>query len=66
MLNAGAVRIIRGQREDVELLPPATNLHQPMIEDFIEAIRTGDVPTVSGERGRAVAIVEQLIFASRS
>ena len=35
--------------------PPAHNLHLPLVEDFVEAVRTGRAPAVDGHVGRAVA-----------
>lgn len=64
-LNAGVMRVRRGAHEHVESLPPHGNLHQPLIEDFTAAVLAKRAPTVPGEIGRAVAVVEEQIYAAR-
>ena len=64
-LNAGVMRVRRGSHETVESLPPHANLHQPLIEDFTVAVLAKRTPTVTGEIGRAVAVVEERIYAAR-
>ena len=64
-LNAGVMRVRRGSHETVESLPPHANLHQPLIEDFAAAVLAKRTPTVPGEIGRAVAVVEERIYAAR-
>jgi len=62
-LNAGEMQItINGERRR-ELHPPAANLHQPLVEDFVAAVLTGRDPAVGGDVGRAVADVEEQIYA---
>ena len=63
VLNAGEMRIRTGNAERVESHPPAANIHQPLIEDFAEAVLTGREPKVSGELGRLVAEIEAEIYA---
>ena len=63
-LNAGVLRVRRGSNDIVESLPPHHNLHQPLIEDFSAAVMAGREPAVSGETGRAVAVVEERIYAA--
>ena len=63
-LNAGTIRFRRGSEEHIESLPPHPNLHQPLIEDFTAAVLAGRSPTVSGEIGRAVAVVVERIYAA--
>ena len=64
-LNAGVMRVRRGSHEIIESLAPHPNLHQPLIEDFTAAVIAGRSPIVSGEMGRAVAVVEERIYAAR-
>ena len=64
-LNAGTIRVRRGSHEDVESLPPHANLHQPLIEEFTASVMAKRVPAVPGEIGRAVAMVEEQIYAVR-
>ena len=60
-LNEGKVRLktIEGERE--ELHPPHSNLHQPLIDDFTEAVLNNREPRVDGRVGREVARVEEEI-----
>jgi len=48
--------------EKVQLHPPAANMHQPLIADFVEAVLTGREPQVNGETGR-IASIEAEIYA---
>ena len=64
-LNTGVMRVRRGSDEHVESLPPHTNLHQPLIEDFTAAVLARRAPSVTGDIGRAVAVVEERIYAAR-
>ena len=54
--------ITREGQEVRETHPPSTNLHQPLVEDFVEAVRSGRAPFVDGEVGRAVAEIEAQIY----
>ena len=63
-LNKGEVRITRAHAaERVESHPPAANVHQPLIEDFVDAVLTGREPKVNGQTGRMVASIEEEIYA---
>jgi len=62
VLNSGTMSIKRGVDERVESHPPAPNVHQPLIEDFAEAVLTGREPQVNGEMGRMVAKIEEEIY----
>jgi len=61
-LNEGKIRVVGKLGERYEAHPPAANLHAPLIEDFVKAVLTDRAPAVSGETGRAVAIVEDEIY----
>jgi len=63
ILNEGKIRVIGKLGERYEVHPPHANLHAPLIEDFVQAVLTDREPTVSGETGRAVALVEEEIYA---
>jgi predicted dehydrogenase len=54
VLNTGELRIVSAQGSRVESLPPHANLHQPLVEDFVNAIQEGRAPGVSGEDGREI------------
>jgi predicted dehydrogenase len=62
VLNAGDMVITRNGQDEREAHPPAANLHQPLVEDFVEAVRTARAPGVTGEAGRAVAEIEARIY----
>jgi predicted dehydrogenase len=63
VLNEGHMRVVTREGERRESHPPAANLHAPLIEDFADAVLTGREPLVNGEIGRAVALVEERIYA---
>ena len=63
VLNHGDLRIVNASGETRETRPPAANLHQPLIEDFVDARLTGRAPRVGGDIGRAVAWIEEEIYA---
>jgi predicted dehydrogenase len=62
-LNRGDITVRAGGRERSESHPPAANVHQPLVDDFVEAVRTGRAPSVDGHAGRAVAAVQDAIYA---
>jgi len=57
------MRIISDQGARVELHPPAVNSHSPLIKDFVGAGVNYREPAVNGEIGRAVAMIEEEIYA---
>jgi len=60
-LNNGTMRVIGEQGERVEEHPPAQNIHQPLIEDFVSALIEDRSPVVGGEIGKGVAeILERM------
>src|SRR5882724_1929445 len=63
VLNAAEMRIRTSNGERSESHPPAANIHQPLIEDFVEAVLANRQPVVSGEVGRMVAAIEGEIYA---
>jgi predicted dehydrogenase len=62
-LNSGDMTIRVGGVDRTESLPPARNLHSPLVEDFVDAVRTHRAPAVDGHVGRAVAVVQDAIYA---
>jgi len=62
-LNRGEIRIVTAAGERIESHPPHANLHQPLIEDFTRAVLDGREPGVGGDVGRAVAVIEDEIYA---
>lgn len=61
-LTPGDVRITTAAGTRVESHPSHANVHLPLIEDFIDAVRTGRDPMVTGDDGRAVAQLEAEIY----
>ena len=64
VLNEGKMKIKTPQGERVEAHPPHFNLHQPLIDDFTQAVMSGGDPQVDGRVGREVAKVMEAIYAS--
>lgn len=64
VLNHGEMMITTVSGERRELHPPHPNIHQPLIEDFIDAVRNQRAPAVDGETGREVARIEEEIYAA--
>jgi len=62
-LNAGDIVVRAGGEERYEAHPPAPNVHLPLIEDFVDAVQAGRDPTVDGRVGRAVAVMQDAIYA---
>lgn len=62
VLNQGEIKIITDRGERVETHPPHPNLHQPLIDDFAQAVLARREPTVDGAVGREVARIEQQIY----
>ena len=63
-LNSGTM-VVRSvdSAERVESHPPAPNLHRPLVDDFVDAVRRGRAPAVDGQAGRAVAAIQEAIYA---
>ena len=62
ILNEGKIRVIGKLGERYESRPPHANLHAPLIENFVAAVTGIREPAVSGEAGRAVAMIEEEIY----
>ena len=62
VLNQGTMRLLTSDGERIETHPNATNIHQPLIEDFASAVLNKRAPVVTGELARAVALVEERIY----
>lgn len=62
VLNSGDIRIKTAAGETTESHPPHANIHQPLIEDFTDAVLIGREPRVSGETGRLIALLEDEIY----
>lgn len=66
VLNEGALRILTPQGSRIEHHPPHQNLHQPLVDDFVAAVREGREPAVPGETGLAVQRVLAAIYGRLS
>jgi predicted dehydrogenase len=62
VLNQGALRVVTAAGTREERHPPHPNLHQPLVEDFVAALREGREPAVTGEVGLEVARVMARIY----
>jgi predicted dehydrogenase len=62
-LNSGNMIVTIGGVERAEAHPPAPNGHRPLVEDFVDAVRTARAPAVDGQVGRAVAVIQDAIYA---
>jgi len=62
-LNSGNMIVKVGEVERTESHPPAPNLHLPLVDDFVESVRNGRAPAVDGHVGRAVAVIQDAIYA---
>jgi predicted dehydrogenase len=63
-LNRGELTIRQGTAGRTERHAPATNFHQPLIDDFARAVAEHRDPAVSGAIGREIARLEAAIYAS--
>jgi predicted dehydrogenase len=62
VLNEGRMRVLSSDGERTEVHPNPNNIHQPLIEDFARAVLENREPVVTGEIGRAVALLEEGIY----
>lgn len=62
VLNVGDLEVRTADGTRTESHPSHTNIHQPLIADFAEAVRDDCEPRVGGETGRIVAEIEDKIY----
>jgi len=62
VLNGAELKIKTAGEERTELHHPAANFHQPLIEDFTQAVLNDREPAVTGETGRQIARLEEEIY----
>jgi Predicted dehydrogenases and related proteins len=65
VLNDGEVQIKTSAGERIESHPPYKNIHQPLIEDFADAVMTNREPRVGGVTGRTIAGLLGDIYAQK-
>jgi predicted dehydrogenase len=63
VLNQGGLRIVTPAHTREERHPPHPNLHQPLIEDFVDAVVQGRDPAVTGDIGLEVNRVIAAAYA---
>jgi len=61
-LNTGELVVISNGSRRTESHPPAANIHQPLVQDFVDAVLSDHAPGVGGDIGRAVAHLEDEIY----
>ena len=62
-LNAGNLVVRIGAEASIEAHPPAANVHVPLVEEFVDAVRSGRDPAVDGTSGCAIAAIQDEIYA---
>jgi predicted dehydrogenase len=62
VLNEGLLRVATPLGTSEERHPPHPNLHHPLVEDFVRAVREERDPTVGGRMGRDVSRVLDAIY----
>ncbi len=62
VLNQGEIVVKTKNGERTENHPPHKNVHQPLIEDFIEAVFNNREPVVNGEIGKMIAEIEEKMY----
>lgn len=61
-LNCGDLRVKTAYGERQESHAPQANLHQPLVEDFVQAVTENREPAVTGEVGREVSRLLDRIY----
>jgi len=62
-LNSGEIIVHAAGLDRRESHPPPANVHVPLVEDFVSAVHARREPTVDGSAARAVAVVQDDIYA---
>ena len=61
-LNTGTLEIFTGEDSRVEKYPNPENTHQPLIDDFLQALEQDRNPAVDGETGKSINIILDEIY----
>jgi len=64
VLNGAELKLRTGDEEKTEFHAPHVNFHQPLIEDFTQAVLNDREPLMTGEIGREMARLEERIYRS--
>ena len=62
VLNQGRLRVVTASGTRDEEHPAPANLHEPLVADFVQAVRERRDPTVTGETGAEVSRVLAAIY----
>lgn len=65
VLNSGEIKIKTENGERTESHAPHKNVHQPLIEDFTNAVLENREPKISGERGKEIAVLIDEIYQNQ-
>jgi predicted dehydrogenase len=65
-LNEGTLKVATGSDSATVERPPHTNIHQPLVEDFADAIREGRKPRITGRTGRLTSRVLEAAYRASS
>jgi len=65
VINSGRLLVMAGTDQREEHLPPAENIHQPLVGDFVKSILQNREPAVDGEAGRYVSQLLEKIYAEK-
>ena len=63
VLNEGTITIVNSNGTRTEKYPNHPNVHQPLIEDYIQAVIENREPAVTGETGREVTSILDKIYS---
>ena len=66
VLNEGKITVKTREGERVEVHPPHANLHEALINDFVEAVLDNRDPQVDGALGREVAKIEAELYEAEN
>ena len=61
-LNKGSLKLVTQSGVVEEIHAPAPNLHQPIIDDFVDSVLNDRPPAVDGSKGRAVSEILDRIY----
>jgi predicted dehydrogenase len=64
VLNEGSLRLQTADNERIEFHKPHQNFHQPLIDDFTQAVLAGSEPRVGGLIGREVTRIMEEVYLS--
>jgi len=65
VLNSGRLVVTARTEKREEYLPPAENIHQPLVEDFVASVLCNSEPAVDGQAGSYVSQLLEKIYAEK-